>query len=300
MKHSIKVLLATTVAVTSFSTAALAADMAIPQVIEAPSYEAPAYHAPAKHVDSKSGWYLRGDIGYSFSHFKDADYITYGTDAQSAPGVLRGELDDAFMVGAGVGYQINQYLRADLTADYTAKSDFNGFTEGSCTRGGVAEPCVSEDTSEYSALTVMANAYVDIGTFGSITPYVGAGIGGAKVRWGSLENCITGGTDQDGCVTHDGHSEMRFAYQLHAGASIDVTCNTAVDLGYTYREIEGGGMFKYAEFRGFGTGPGFDNGIKSHKIKAGLRYKFGDNGCKSKQDMVHYTPSSMPSRPVYK
>ncbi|MGB7433616.1 MAG: outer membrane protein [Ahrensia sp.] len=296
MRSSLKILLATTVAATSLTGAAQAADMAIPQVIEAPSYVAPV-HKPAA---ANSGWYLRGDLGYSFNKFEDADYITYGTNAQNADGLLRGDLDDSFLIGGGVGFQATDYFRADLTLDYTAEADFLGYTEGTCTRGGVAEACQSEDKSTYSALAVMANAYVDLGTYGRITPYVGAGIGGANVEWGSLENCISGGTDQDGCVTHDGHKEMRFAYQLHAGASIDVTCNTAVDLGYTYREIQGGGMFKYAEFNGFGTGPGFDNGIKSHQLKAGLRYKFGANECKPKQEMVHYQPTPMPSHPVYK
>lgn len=295
MRHSIKLALVSGVAVLTIGSAANAADLAIPQVIEAPTY-----HAPVSHAPSKSGWYLRGDIGYSFNRFGESDYVTYGNGVQAGAGVLNGEVDDSFLIGAGVGYQMNQYLRADLTADYTFKADFNGFSDGTCTRGGVAEECRSSDTSEYSAFAVMANAYVDLGTYGRITPYVGAGIGGAHVQWGTLENCISGGTDQDGCVTHDGHDEMRFAYQIHAGASIDVTCAAAIDLGYTYREIQGGGMFKYAEFNGFGTGPGFDNGIKSHQLKAGLRYKIGANECNPKKEMVHYTPSPEPKFPVYK
>ncbi|MDZ7823233.1 MAG: hypothetical protein U5K75_03775 [Ahrensia sp.] len=43
--------------------------------------------------------------------------------------------------------------------------------------------------SSFTALTALANAYVDLGTFnGYITPYVGAGIGGARVTWSNLSN----------------------------------------------------------------------------------------------------------------
>ena len=41
---------------------------------------------------------------------------------------LGGDLDSAFSLGGGVGYQITNYLRTDLTADYWFNSDFNGST----------------------------------------------------------------------------------------------------------------------------------------------------------------------------
>ncbi len=38
------------------------------------------------------------------------------------------------------------------------------------------------------AYSLLANAYVDLGTYGYITPYVGAGIGGTYVKWDKLRN----------------------------------------------------------------------------------------------------------------
>ncbi len=46
--------------------------------------------------------------------------------------------------------------------------------------------CVSNDVASMSAWSLLANAYVDLATYGAFTPYVGAGIGGTRVKWGTL------------------------------------------------------------------------------------------------------------------
>ena len=135
------------------------------------------------------GWYIRGDVDYHWSDFEGAEYITYGPNGEGGTGAFdSGELKGAMSLGAGVGYQINDHLRTDLTGDYWFDSDFTGSTSGFC--GGVA--CSSNDTSSMSALLLLANAYVDLGTYSGITPYIGAGIGGARVEWDTLRNSIPG------------------------------------------------------------------------------------------------------------
>ncbi len=42
------------------------------------------------------------------------------------------KLDDNLTLGGGVGYQVNNYLRTDVTLDYLFKSDFKGSTRGDC------------------------------------------------------------------------------------------------------------------------------------------------------------------------
>lgn len=272
-------------------TAAQAADLSLPPQ----DYDPPVYHAPAPvKTVSHGGWYLRGDVGYSVNKFDHAEYITYGNGVANELGRLEGTLKNGYTIGGGVGYDTGNYLRADLTLDYMAKADFNGYTEGTCTVGGVAEACRSSDTSSFGAWTLLANAYVDLGTYGRITPYVGAGIGGAHVTWHDLDNTIDAQYDQAGTTTHEGHKEWRFAYAAMAGASIDVTCNTAIDVGYRYQRIQGGEMFKYAELNGFGVAPGFDEKLDSHQVRAGLRYKFGGDACGA--PVVHPEPVHM----VYK
>ncbi|TPI17392.1 outer membrane protein [Mesorhizobium sp. B4-1-1] len=243
-----------------------AADLPEPQIEEAPP---PVVEAQPVDV---GGWYIRGDLDYHWSRFGGADYITYGPPPGSNS-FDSGKLKGAFSAGAGVGYQVNQYFRTDLTADWLSKSNFNGSTIGTC-GGGVA--CISTDTSAYSALLLLANAYVDIGTWHGVTPYVGAGIGGAWMKWDTLHN-----SDDDGDFFHRGGKGWRFAYALMAGASYCLTDHVKLDVGYRYSHINGGRMFEYAAGAGgtTGAGPGFDRGINVHEVRGGLRYQFGQSDC---------------------
>lgn len=262
---------------------ALAADIYEPQVEEAP---------PVIQEVQYGGWYIRGDVGYHKSDFRGAEYITYGAinnccgAAVPVPGSKAfdfGKLKGGFSVGGGVGYKVTQYFRTDLTLDYWAKSKFNGQTSDATT--------VSVDTSNFSALLLLANAYVDLGTWNRITPYVGAGIGGAHVKWDDLNNSFPGVNDY-----HSGAKEWRFAYALMAGASYCLTDKLDLDVGYRFSHINGGKMFSYANSSagGPGAGPGFDRGLNTHEVRGGLRYSFGgSNNCSAPQT-VAYQPE-----PIY-
>ncbi len=181
-----------------------AADFVEPPVVE----QAPppvAYQEPADF----GGWYIRGDIDYHWSEFGGGDYTTYSGTAPQNPGSFAsGSLKGAFSAGAGVGYQVNRYFRTDLTFDWMGKSDFRGSTNGFCTGGTVA--CTSTDTSSYSAMLLLANAYVDIGTWHGVTPYVGAGIGGAWVKWDTLHN-----TDSRWCFRTHGRQGLALCLRPH-------------------------------------------------------------------------------------
>jgi opacity protein-like surface antigen len=275
----------------AIGTAAQAADY-IPPVVEAPQIE-------YRDV-SYGGWYIRGDIDYHHTKFRGADYVTYGCPATTCtpavpPGTnsfTDGSFRGALSLGGGIGYQINKYLRADVTGDYWFKSNFTGTTAGaSC--GTPPVPCNSIDESSYRAFVLLANAYAELGTWHKVTPYVGAGIGGAYVEWANLRNTIPGVTVDE----HRGESEFRFAWALMAGASYCLTNNLKADLGYRYTNIAGGRMFsQYAPDGTFlGVGPGRDRGFHAHEVRAGLRYHFGgDNGCGS------YEMAYQPEPAVYK
>jgi opacity protein-like surface antigen len=125
------------------------------------------------------------------------------------------------------------------------------------------------------AYSLLANAYVDLGTYGYITPYIGAGIGGSYVKWSKLRNTICDDPGVTGCYSteHGGEGKWRLTYALMAGASIDITCNLKADVGYRYRHIVGGDMFGYVD----NGGPGRDKGFDSHEARIGARYVF--SGC---------------------
>ena len=193
---------------------------------------APAYvEAPEVQITQSSGWYLRGDVGYSFNKLRGAHYYQGGPT-----GSLRdfdtADIKDSYVVGAGVGYQVNSYLRSDLTFDYLTKSDFDGSTKGrGAAFGACVGPCTSSDKSSMSAYSLMANAYVDLGNYGMFTPYVGAGIGGAYVKWDKLRNtaCQDDGGGCDDTITHKGYHNWRFAYQLMAGGVIAASLITGLN-----------------------------------------------------------------------
>jgi opacity protein-like surface antigen len=143
-------------------------------------------------------------------------------------------------------------------------------------------------------LSVLANAYVDLGTYAGFTPYVGAGAGTTYVSWDGDLN-----TDANGTFYHEGRNSWRFTWALMAGASIDLTCNLKADVGYRYRHINGGSMFGPVSVSNgtdpvSTTGPGYDKGFSIHEIRGGLRYTFGDGGC----GQVAYIPPA--PMPVYK
>lgn len=253
--------------------AANAADIYEPPVVEAP----PVYQP----VDF-GGWYIRGDLGYRWSDFRGADYITYGY--YPGTGTLDGDLDGGWSIGGGVGYQINRYLRTDVTLDYWGGTDFTGETSGWCGE----YRCTSLDETSYDAWVLLANAYVDLGTYAGFTPYVGAGIGGTYLSWDDLRNTI-----YDDTTTHGGSSDWRFTYALMVGTSYCFNPNLNLDVGYRYSRIEGGDMFGYA----YGAGPGTDDGISTHEVRAGLRWQFGAGNPDCGPVAVAYQPEPAP---VYK
>jgi opacity protein-like surface antigen len=270
----------------------LAADLAErPIVIEEP----PVIQQPYEEVSDFGGWYIRGDLDYHKSKIRGAEYITYGIepchgcgDGFQGVGGTKSfdttELKSAFSIGAGVGYQLNRHFRTDLTLDYWFRTKFKGSTsdDGNFGCGSPTIPCQSVDRSKMSALLLLANAYVDLGTWNGLTPYVGAGIGGAHIRWDDLENDAN-----VGFAVHKGSKSWRFAYALMAGASYCLTDNLMLDAGYRFSRIEGGRMFERN-----GAGPGFDKGFNTHEVRAGLRYNFGGgaNHCYQPETVAYEPP----------
>lgn len=268
--------------------AALAAD-ALPPIVEAPYYEPPVYET----VSSASGWYLRGDVGYAWNDSRGVDFFQGGSASAYVP-FASTDLRGGYSIGAGVGYKTSGRMRFDATLDYFGKADFRGSTTGTgCGAGGAAVNCVSRDRADFEALSLLANAYVDLYTHGRFTLYAGAGLGGTRVVWGDLSNTSCDVTDAANCdatVRHEGSSNWRFTYALMAGATININCALDADVGYRYRNVRGGRMFDYST----NGGPGYDRGFHSHEVRGGLRYTFG--GCEEPPvEPPVFTPP-----PVYK
>lgn len=230
------------------------------------------------------GWYIRGDIGYASLEHEGVSYLQGGFFTGTFE---EHELDSAWSIQGGIGYQVTDYLRVDGTLGYIGSSDFTGSSARRAACNGFADTCDYSDNSELeSAKLLLANAYIDLGTVRGFTTYVGAGIGGAYVKYGDLSNDQTCDTGAPTCnnfdFTHAGEANWRFAWAVHAGASYDLSCRTKIDAGYSYTRIGSGKMFGTGVPIAGGAaagGDGYDNGIDVHTGRIGLRYALSDAGC---------------------
>ena len=249
------------------------------------SEEPPVVELPP--VEKFGGWYLRGDISVDLVDEFNTTYV--------GNSYTLSELDQGYNVGIGIGYYINEYLRADLTLERFA-SDFNGATVGSCAFiGGVAiaGSCTSVESAEFTAWSAMANAYIDVGHFGGLTPYVGAGLGASYVSWDSYQsidtctrtNVVTsscyaagsaayvapgaGSTTSTRTTSFEGDQSWRFSYAFMAGLSYDLSENLKLDAGYKYTNIASGPIIN-----DIGGGASVDHeDLGIHAFRVGLRYQ---------------------------
>jgi opacity protein-like surface antigen len=245
-------------------------------------------------VEVGSGWYLRGDIGYAIGinssgafNYRTFDPIT-ATYGQSTFDTA--SLSSQLTYGIGFGYQYNEFLRADITADAFA-GRFSGTTTSAVPcLDPIANPtylgttCRSEDGASFNAVTVMANGYVDLGTYAGFTPYVGAGAGLTHMSWGNLTNrtyCVDGAAVCPGpggivaTTTHPGEDSWRFTYAFMGGLAFDISQNLKLDVGYKYTAVAGGAMFGWdaGTAAAGATGvQGRDSGFSKHDVRVGIRY----------------------------
>lgn len=217
------------------SAGALAADMLppIPMISDAPA-----------RGSVGAGWYLRGDIGYSGYREPEANLVAPGGVASLDGENLRG----AVSVGLGAGYRFNGWLRADITADHRLESRATLFT-------GPFGPA----DADLSSTSVLANAYLDLGTWSGFTPYVGAGLGWNWNRLAASTN-----------LPYPDHTEDGLAWALMAGVAVDMGRSLALDLGYRYLSL---GEARTGTFAG--THIETDR-LDAHEARIGLRWSFHD------------------------
>ncbi len=229
-----------------------------------------AYEAPAP---SFSGWYLRGHVGMSNQHVKELQYEYFDVPGFSHNWLDEGGFDSAPIGGVGIGYAFNNWLRADITGEYRGKSSFHALD--SFTNDATGDVI---GTNQYSATKsewlVLANAYIDLGEFNGISPYIGAGIGASRNTIANLDdiNEFAGG---GGYASKD--SKWDLAWALHAGVGYAVSDRMTMDLGYSFVHLGDGKTGPARNYDPNLTRPndGFTfKDIYSHDFKLGLRYKF--------------------------
>lgn len=247
-------------AATLISSMAFAADMPI-----AP----PPMYAPAPPADF-GGWYLRGDIGFSNQR---VDRLNNVLDAGNTSSVQNLSFNTAGIFGLGAGYKFNNWFRADVTGEYRGNSQFYG-TDRITFPGGVGADTYHATKNEW---VVLANAYVDLGTWWCMTPFIGAGVGGARVSINNFTDAgmtNLGGGALPGLAFGDNVSKWNFAWAVHAGVAYNVSPNFTVELAYRYLDMGNGLTGDLRTFDGINNvnNPTTFKGITSHDVKLGVRW----------------------------
>ena len=180
------------------------------------------------------GWYIRGDIGGGFAQIRtqSSTFDTVVPDYQ----LHKKSLSDSFLWGVGGGYQFNSWFRADVTGEwrnvqgYRSLASFRDTFGIGCAGGRCGDAYFGK---LYNNATFMANGYFDLGTWYGITPYVGAGLGTANLRFGRTQDF---GVDPAaaGYGVARVHSNWGMAWALMAGFSYMITPNLLLDVGYRY------------------------------------------------------------------
>jgi opacity protein-like surface antigen len=251
-------------AATLLSQAAFAADMAI-----APP---PQMYAPPPVVEDFGGWYLRGDIGFSNQR---VDRLNNVLDAGNTSSVQNLNFNTAGIYGLGVGYRVNNWFRADVTGEYRGNSQFYG-SDRITQVGGVGMDTYHATKNEW---VVLANAYVDLGTWWCMTPFIGAGVGGARVAINGFNDA---GLSNQGAgalpslAFGDNVSKWNLAWALHAGVAYKVTPNVTVEFAYRYLDMGDGLTGDLKTFDGTNNvnNPTTFKNITSHDLKLGVRWNF--------------------------
>lgn len=265
------------------ATHAMSADYDPPiYVDQAPDYQP---------VEVGSGWYLRGDIGYAFSHpFENKEVSSTSLNSFTDQASL-------FTGSVGMGYHVNDYLRVELNGGILPTDKFaahdklaatcNGHTlvdNGFGTINSVAatQPCDLSDNASNKGYSIMANGYVDLGTYVGLTPYIGGGIGLAYNKYYrsigardcvqvATNNAGTGGFFCDDPAGYEGQTDteakFNLAYSIGAGLSYQVSKNVSVDLGYEFFSVPS------AKYVAYDDGAfNIHKGINYQTVKLGLRY----------------------------
>jgi opacity protein-like surface antigen len=276
------------------------------------SYQAPPDLEQAP-VEIGSGWYLRADVGWS----KDKG-------GQLSPDIAMALTQNSWQADVGAGFKWNSWFRSELMFGFHKMQNFNSTgakvtcpyqltglsvtdpatnktTEIGYLWDSQKETCSPVQSANLRRQELMLNSFVDLGTWGGITPYVGAGVGVAALTTkGSLQyyktsdgSAYSADLTPIGTFPHiwlDGagnqispqpavsyakqdwtkrlkQTSYNFAWALMAGVGIDLTPRAKLDIGYRFANLG-----KYTSLVSPVTGQTVTTTLRTQEVHVGMRY----------------------------
>lgn len=167
--------------------------------------------ATGEDVGRETGVYLRGTVGAAFGETLDQDLSYNPVVAFVIPPATSKatDLGDGLSYGGAVGFQYKktrtelEYRRMEVSVDAVSYA-------------GGAAPATPVVNDDLVAQALMSNVYFDFVNRSIVTPYIGVGVGGARV-----ENEI-------------GERDAAFAYQGRAGVEVALGRSVSVGAEYVY------------------------------------------------------------------
>lgn len=212
---------------------------------------------PEVAITSEShSFYLKGYAGLSMADINRLGRFDNDANAHDYRWKNRGDMDNAFLGGVGIGARLNDIVRLDGTIEYRAKNTVTGSDRNFSDR--------RQYEGDVQSTVLLANVYADLLTYHNVTPYVGTGIG-ASANHVSDFDVAADSVDYKASTK----TKWDLAWALHAGIGVRLSPRIIFDIGYSYSDL---GDAKTGNFSG--TSSIKLDHLTSHDVKFGIRYAF--------------------------
>ena len=228
---------------------------------------------PAFAQTDTTGFYLGGQLGASIlkaNSIKDTvSYQSYSEDFKIGS-FNKGKFAGALNIGYNFKYDYDLPIRAELS--YTMRGNSNKkYSHGYSDVVVPDDYLKTSDRHKVRMHTLMVNAYYDIETNRSITPFVGAGLG---VAFTKLDQTYSA---QYESVYYDGSGSVgmsdtntKFAWNVAAGVTYNIDEN--LDIDFTGRYVNAGKTTVKTNIQGVNVKGSAK--LSSIDLLAGIRYTF--------------------------
>lgn len=199
-------------------------------------------------------YYLKGYAGLSIAEINKLGTFDKSAKTTDYRWKNRGDMDNAFLGGVGLGYRLNDIMRLDSTIEYRAKNTVTGYDQNS--------GHIRKYDGDVTSTVIMANAYADLVTYHNVTPFIGAGIGASA-------NHVSRFTVDTSYNEASSKTKWDIAWALHAGLGIKIAKNMIFDITYSYTDLGDAKTDNFADINAIKL-----DHLTSHDVKLGIRYAF--------------------------
>lgn len=171
---------------------------------------------------------------------------------------LRGKHSTGYVIGGAIGYALPNDLRIEGELAFR-RASLKRLTMVDDGGDGSLNGAAADASGKTKASSVMINGFYDLHLDHGITPYLGGGVGLARVD-------VSARQDAEGVPSVD-DADTGFAWQIAAGIGFRVVDNTSLFADYRYFQTTNSSHDNSDGIR-------FRSTFKSHNLSVGVRFSF--------------------------